>query len=312
MHCTLDILLNDGLLGVSVLVPAVIGLGGLGIAFGVILAVASERLAVKIDPRVSEVLSVLPGINCGACGQPGCEGYAENVVAGKAKLTLCAPGGPDVAKKIAGVLGVTIEVGERLVAFCHCKGGTDTEWKFDYDGIRTCGAAALIAAGPIACNYGCLGFYDCIRVCKFDAFEVAPNGMPVVNPENCVACKACVNACPRGLFELVPVSAAVHILCSNLEKAKAVKDVCKVGCIGCTRCVKVCRNGAISMKEGLAVIDYSKGDPGIEPVEVCPVEVIQDYRYQDRVTWRPPAHEAVQAVAVVGPAADSGRENTGL
>lgn len=296
MDSTLQILVNGGLLAVSTIVPAVIGLGGLGIAFGVVLAIASERLAVKVDPRVKQVLDVLPGINCGACGQPGCEGYADNVVSGKAPLTLCAPGGPDVAKKIAGVLGVAIEVGERLVAFCHCKGGMDSEWKYDYDGIPTCGAAALIASGPIACNYGCIGFYDCVDACKYDAFLIAPNGMPVVNAQKCVACKACVNACPRGLFEMVPISRKVHILCSNLDKGKAVKDVCQVGCIGCTRCVKKCDSGAISMKEGLAVIDYSKGEINIEAVDACPVSVIHHYAYQDPITWQPPVKEAIRAV----------------
>jgi electron transport complex protein RnfB len=287
-------ILSDGrLLAVSLLVPAIIGLGGLGIMFGIVLAVASERLAVKVDPRVQQVLDLLPGINCGACGQPGCEGFADAVVAGKAEPTLCAPGGPETARRIAACLGVEVEAGERLVAFCHCKGGTDSEWKFDYDGIPTCAAAALIAGGPIACNYGCIGFYDCIEACAFDAFDIAPNGMPVVNPDKCVACKACVNACPRNLFEMVPVSKQVHILCSNLDKAKAVKDVCKVGCIGCTRCVKKCTSGAISMKEGLAVIDYSKGDVNVEAVAVCPVGVIHHYAHQDRVTWQPPAKEAV-------------------
>lgn len=269
-------------------------MGGLGVMFGVVLAVASERLSVKVDPRVKEVLEILPGINCGACGQPGCEGYAEAVVAGKAALTLCAPGGPEVAGRLGEYLGVEVEAGERLVAFCHCKGGTDTEWKFDYDGVPTCAAAALVAGGPIACNYGCIGFYDCIRACKYDAFEVAPNGMPVVNPDNCVACKACVEACPRGLFEMVPVSAKVHVLCSNLDKAKAVREVCKVGCIGCQRCVKACESGAMSMREGLAVIDYAAGEVGIEPVKVCPAEVIHHYDYQDRVTWQPPAKQAMK------------------
>jgi electron transport complex protein RnfB len=278
---------------VSLLVPAVIGLGGLGIAFGIVLAVASERLAVKVDPRVKQVLDVLPGINCGACGQPGCEGYADAVVAGKAELTLCAPGGPEVAQKIAGVLGVEVEAGERLVAFCHCKGGKDSEWKYDYDGITTCGAAALIGGGPIACNYGCIGFYDCIIACDYDAFTTAPNGMPVVIADKCVACKACVNVCPRGLFELVPISRKVHILCSNRDKAKAVKDVCKVGCIGCARCVKKCDNDQISMKDGLAVIDYAKGEVNVDAVESCPVEVIHHYAYQDPITWLPPAKQAL-------------------
>jgi len=285
---------SNNLLAVSPCVPCLIGLGGLGILFGVILAVASERLAVQVDPRVKEVLDMLPGINCGACGQPGCEGYADAVVAGKVEPTLCAPGGPELAEKLAALLGIEAVAGERLVALCHCKGGTDSEWKFHYDGIPTCAAASLVAGGPIACQYGCIGFYDCVQACKFDAFDIAPNGMPVVNPDKCVACKACVNACPRNLFEMVPVSKRVHIHCSNLDKGKAVKDVCKVGCIGCVRCVKACPEDAISMRDGLAVIDYAKCTVCGECVKVCPVEVIHDYRYQDRVTWQPPAHEAVK------------------
>ena len=298
----MDVLSTGELLAVSVLVPAVLGLGGLGIAFGVILAVASERLSVKVDARVKDVLEMLPGINCGACGQPGCEGYAEAVVAGTTEITLCTPGGPEVAASLGEYLGIEVEAGERLVAFCHCKGGTDTEWKFDYDGVPTCAAAALVASGPIACNYGCIGFYDCIRVCKYDAFEVAPNGMPVVNPDNCVACKACVQVCTRELFEMVPVSAKVHVLCSNLDKAKAVRGVCKVGCIGCERCVKKCESGAFSMREGLAVIDYGGGEVGLEPVKVCPVEVIHHYDYQDPVTWQPPAKQAMKFAEERAPA----------
>ena len=294
MDCAIHIISGNSLVGVSLLVPAVLGLGGLGLMFSVVLAIASEKLAVKVDVRVKDVLGILPGINCGACGQPGCEGYAEAVVAGTSEITLCSPGGPEVVEGLAAYLGVEAEAGERLVAFCHCKGGTDTEWKFNYDGVPTCGAASLIANGPIACNYGCIGFYDCIAACKYDAFAIAPNGMPVVIPENCVACKACVEACPRGLLDMVPVSAQVHILCSNLDKAKAVKEVCKVGCIGCTRCVKKCASGAFSMREGLAVIDYAGGEIGIEPVEVCPVEVIHHYAYQHPITWQPPAKEALK------------------
>ena len=94
MNYAVEILFGNGVLGVSVLLPVVLGLGGLGVVFGVVLAVASQRLSVKVDPRVKDVLEILPGINCGACGQPGCEGYAEAVVAGKAALTLCAPALP--------------------------------------------------------------------------------------------------------------------------------------------------------------------------------------------------------------------------
>ena len=51
---------------------ALIVMGGLGLLFGVGLAVASRIFFVKRDPRVEEVEGVLPGVNCGACGAPGC------------------------------------------------------------------------------------------------------------------------------------------------------------------------------------------------------------------------------------------------
>jgi len=51
---------------------------GLGLFFGIILAVAYRFLRVQEDPRIEQVENLLPGTNCGACGQPGCHGFAEN------------------------------------------------------------------------------------------------------------------------------------------------------------------------------------------------------------------------------------------
>ena len=62
-------------------------------ALGLLLAVASKYLAVKEDPRVGEVLNMLPGANCGACGFPGCAGFAEAIVNQTAEsLSACKPG----------------------------------------------------------------------------------------------------------------------------------------------------------------------------------------------------------------------------
>ena len=54
----------------EILLPIVV-LGGLGLAFGVSLAVASKRLAVTIDHRLDQIHGLLPGSNCGACGGAG-------------------------------------------------------------------------------------------------------------------------------------------------------------------------------------------------------------------------------------------------
>lgn len=64
---------------------------GLGLGFG--LAIASKYLHVDIDTRIEDIIKILPNANCGACGFPGCAGYAEAIVEGKAEnLSQCKPG----------------------------------------------------------------------------------------------------------------------------------------------------------------------------------------------------------------------------
>ncbi|MGI6360628.1 MAG: (Fe-S)-binding protein [Acholeplasmatales bacterium] len=71
-------------------------IGGIGLLFGVVLALASKYLEVKEDPRIDEVEKMLPGYNCGACGTPGCRGFATMIVSGEAgNLKRCKPGKVD-------------------------------------------------------------------------------------------------------------------------------------------------------------------------------------------------------------------------
>ena len=65
----------------SVVLAAAI-MAGMGLLFASILAVAYRFLRVPEDPRVEQVEGMLPGTNCGACGQPGCRAFAESVVNG--------------------------------------------------------------------------------------------------------------------------------------------------------------------------------------------------------------------------------------
>ena len=86
------------------------------VTFGAGLAYASKKFAVETDPRVTAVLGALPGANCGGCGYPGCAGYADAVVSGVAAPNLCTPGGPDAARKIGEILGISEKaVGVKLV-----------------------------------------------------------------------------------------------------------------------------------------------------------------------------------------------------
>ncbi|MGD9887195.1 MAG: (Fe-S)-binding protein [Bacilli bacterium] len=92
------------------LLPVIV-LAGLGGIFGVLLAILSKVFAVEVDERFEKVLGMLPGYNCGACGYPGCQGLAEQIVAGKADPIKCKPGKEEMRLKIKAYLA---EVSQEL------------------------------------------------------------------------------------------------------------------------------------------------------------------------------------------------------
>ena len=75
---------------VNFIVPIAL-MAGLGLFFGVILAVLAKVFYVKEDTRVETLTSMLPGYNCGACGFPGCNGLANAIVDEKATVDSCKP-----------------------------------------------------------------------------------------------------------------------------------------------------------------------------------------------------------------------------
>ncbi len=255
----------------SILLSSVILMGVLAVLFGLGLAFASGVCAVDTDPRVEEINETLPQVNCGACGYQGCSSYAEAVVAGEAPPNKCIPGGPDVAAKVASIMGVEVEETAPVRAVLHCQGGREEcGQRFEYSGVKDCQAAALIQGGPKACPYGCLGFGNCARVCPVSAITMGDNGLPVIDPHRCIGCGKCVKECPRGLISLLPVDCTVYIGCSSRDKGKQVKSICSKGCIACQLCVKKTESGAISMEDNLPVIDYEKGRDFDEAIAKCP------------------------------------------
>ncbi len=72
-------------------------LGGL---IGLALGIASKKLYVEADTRVEDILALLPGYNCGGCGNPGCSGMAEKLVEGSATIDLCKPCKADMKEAI--------------------------------------------------------------------------------------------------------------------------------------------------------------------------------------------------------------------
>jgi len=245
----------------SEMYSALVIMGGLGLLFGVGLAIASRIFWVQKDPRVEAIEAILPNANCGACGAPGCAGFAAGVVAGKYDVTRCTAGGAEVARLVAEIMGT--EVGEVVsnVAIVRCRGGRNNSVdRALYQGVQDCKAAVLINNGAKGCIYGCLGLGTCVAACSFDAMVMGEEGLPIVDEERCTGCGECVKACPRGIMELLSRDQKVFIGCMSQDFGKKVKAVCKVGCIGCGLCAnpKTTANEIITMEGKLPVIHYDK------------------------------------------------------
>ena len=240
------------------IISAVCVVGGTGLIFGILLAIASYVFAVKKDERAEKILTVLPGANCGSCGYAGCSAYAEAVAEGEAPVNGCTVGKTAAAEKIAAIMGVQSEAVEEVCARVMCGGDRGSAlYKFEYTGILDCAAASKFAGGAKSCMSGCLGLGSCQAACPFDAIHIE-NGVASVDENKCMACGKCVKACPKSLIKLVPKKSKVWVLCSNPETGKYVNQYCKKGCIGCRLCEKACAFDAVHVIDNHAVIDYKK------------------------------------------------------
>ena len=266
------------------IVIAIAVLGGLGLIFGLVLAVASKVFYVETDPRLDKLNDCLPGANCGGCGYAGCAAYAEAVLKGEAPIGACASGGDECAQAMAAIMGIKAEAVTRKVAMVRCSGSRafdkdgnlvkGAKIKGEYEGFKDCLSASKVGGnGPLACKYGCLGFGTCVKACKFGAISIK-GGVAVVDEDLCVGCMACAHACPRNVIVAVEPGRNTHIACASTAKGAVTTRGCTVGCIGCGLCKKICPEGAISVVNNLAVIDYSKCvDCGL-CATVCPKKLI--------------------------------------
>ncbi|MBR4881623.1 MAG: RnfABCDGE type electron transport complex subunit B, partial [Clostridia bacterium] len=210
------------------------------------------------DPKKQEIRACLPGINCGACGYKGCDDYAEALAGGGVKPSLCLPGAQDTANMIAEILGVEPEEQKETMAFVACNGKCDATFKkAEYNGIESCAAASIVYGGDNSCSFGCLGFGDCAAVCPSEAICLA-DGIARVEASRCISCGLCVETCPKHIISLIPKQTQPVVMCSNTQKGVNAKKACKNACIGCKKCEKTCPTGAITVKNNLARVDYSK------------------------------------------------------
>lgn len=272
----------------SVVLYTIVSLSGLGVASAIVLFFVAQRFKVYEDPRIDQVEERLPAANCGGCGFAGCRNFAEAIVKSDDFEGLyCPVGGNEAMEEVAKILGREAVAQEPKVAVLRCNGACEFRPKINiYEGVASCAIASALYGGDTGCQYGCLGFGDCVLVCNFDALQMNNDtDLPEVNDTNCTACGACVKECPRDLFELRKRNKKdrkIYVACMNEDKGGIAKRSCSVTCTGCTLCFKICPFEAIEMNNNLAFIDSEKCRLCRKCGPVCPTGAIIEVGFPPR------------------------------
>ena len=210
-------------MSISGIILAAVVVGGTGLVISILLGIASEKFKVPVDEKEVAVRECLPGNNCGGCGFAGCDALAKAIAAGDAPVGACPVGGQPVADKIASIMGVEADAGEKQVAFVKCAGTCENaNADYEYYGVEDCSMMAFVPnGGPKKCNFGCLGFGECVKACPFDAIHIK-NGVAVVDKEQCKACGKCIATCPKHLISLYLMNRSISYSAAQKIKEKTL------------------------------------------------------------------------------------------
>jgi Na+-translocating ferredoxin:NAD+ oxidoreductase RNF subunit RnfB len=269
----------------NTIIFTVVVLSSLGVMLAVILYFVAQKFKVFEDPRIDEVVEILPGANCGGCGYAGCRAFAETLVKNDdISDLLCPVGGNNVMNKAAEHLGKIAATKDPLIAVVRCAGSCEVRPRTNlFEGAGSCAVMAATYSGDTGCGFGCLGQGDCVVSCSFDAIRINPETLlPEVDDEKCTACGSCVKACPKFIIELRkkgPKNRRIFVSCINKDKGGVARKSCGAACTGCTKCQKVCTFEAITISGNLAYIDYSKCRLCRKCVPECSTNAIMELNF---------------------------------
>lgn len=129
--------------------------------------------------RIAAIDALLPQTQCGKCGHPGCQPYAEGIAAGEA-INKCPPGGTATIHALANLL----QVPELPLAL-----------------------PATPAQVAVIREAECIGCTKCIQACPVDAIVGAAKLMHTVISDECSGCDLCIAPCPVDCIDLIPLTA---------------------------------------------------------------------------------------------------------
>ena len=105
----------------NLILIAILSLGAIGAISAIILYLVAQKFKIYEDPRNALVTEVLPGANCGGCGYPGCQGFADACVKSESlEGMMCPVGGTVVMSKVANILGKEIVSTAPMIATVKC------------------------------------------------------------------------------------------------------------------------------------------------------------------------------------------------
>ncbi|MDO4642482.1 MAG: electron transport complex subunit RsxB [Cardiobacteriaceae bacterium] len=147
---------------------------------GLLLGIFAQKFKVEGDPLVEKIDAVLPQTQCGQCGFPGCNPYAQAIAEGKADINQCPPGGQEGVEKLAELLGVEPKP-------LNSEHGEETPPQVAY-----------------IIEDWCIGCTKCIKACPVDAILGSNQKMHTIISNECTGCRLCVDPCPVNCIIMKP------------------------------------------------------------------------------------------------------------